>query len=68
MNDAMKKAILEVHNKNRNDISLGKVEHYDQAANMATMQWDDKLAARAVLNVHQCEMKHDDCTNTGKTN
>lgn len=66
MNDDMKKTILDAHNKLRNDIALGQVEHYDQAANMATLEWDDGLAAQAALNVHQCEMKHDDCKNTGR--
>lgn len=67
MNDAMKKALLDVHNKLRNEIALGKVDHYDQAANMATIQWDDGLAKTAALNVHQCEMKHDECRGTGMT-
>lgn len=64
MNDAMKNAILDVHNKMRNEIALGKVEHYDKSTNMATMVWDDDLAKNAALNVHQCEMKHDDCKAT----
>lgn len=67
MDDAMKKAILDVHNKLRNDIASGKVEHYDQAANMMALQWDEGLAGTAAKNVHQCEMKHDDCRGTGKT-
>lgn len=66
MDNAMKKAILDVHNKMRNEIAMGKVPNYGPAANMATMQWDDGLAAKAALNVHQCEMKHDDCRATGK--
>lgn len=65
MDDDMKNAILNIHNKLRNEIALGNVEHYDQAANMATMEWDDDLAANAALNVHQCEMEHDECRNTG---
>lgn len=67
MDDAMKKALLDVHNKLRNDIATGKIAHYDQAANMMKLQWDDALAANAALNVHQCEMKHDNCRDTGKT-
>lgn len=65
MDAAMKNAIVGIHNELRNDIALGKVSPYEQAANMATMQWDDALAANAALNVHQCQMEHDDCTNTG---
>ena len=61
----MKNAILNAHNKYRNEIALGRIQNYNQAANMATMEWDDGLAANAALNVHQCEMKHDECRNTG---
>lgn len=65
MDDDMKNAIVNIHNKLRNEIALGQIENYDQAANMATMEWDDALAANAALNVHQCEMEHDECKNTG---
>lgn len=67
MNDDMKNALLDYHNKMRNEIALGKVDNYDEAANMATIEWDDGLAETAVKNVHQCEMKHDDCRGTGMT-
>lgn len=66
MDAAMKMAIVDVHNKMRNEIALGKIPNYSPAANMATMEWDDGLAAKAALNVHQCDMKHDDCGATGK--
>jgi hypothetical protein len=62
MNDEMKQALLDIHNKKRNEIALGQVPNYDPAANMATLQWDDGLAANAELNVRQCEMRHDKCT------
>lgn len=60
-------AIVAAFNEVRSEIAQGKIEHYDQAANMATIQWDDGLAANAALNVHQCEMKHDPC-HTGISN
>lgn len=66
MDDAMKEAILDKHNQLRNQIATKKIANYDSAANMATMVWDDALASNAALNVHQCEMEHDDCRNTGK--
>lgn len=66
MDAAMKKALLDVHNRLRNDLALGKIEHYDPAANMATIQWDDGLAAKAALNVRQCELRSDGCRATGK--
>lgn len=61
MDDTMKMAILDAHNKMRNEIAMGKIPNYGPAANMATMEWDDALAANAALNVRQCEMKHDKC-------
>lgn len=67
MNDAMKKAILDVHNKLRSDIANGKIPNYSKAANMKVLTWDQELTDRAALNVHQCEMKHDDCRSTSKT-
>lgn len=64
-----KKAFVDMHNQYRNSIARDDYgPHYAQAANMATMQWDDGLAATAALNVHQCEMKHDNCRNTGEFN
>lgn len=65
MDEAHKKAIVDAHNKVRSEIANGKIPNYDSAANMATIQWDDGLAANAALNVHQCVMKHDSC-HTGK--
>lgn len=48
---AMMKAILDKHNELRNKIALGKVKHYEPAANMATIQWSDELSQLATLNV-----------------
>lgn len=68
MNDDMKNALLNIHNKLRNQIAMGQIANYDQAANMHQLQWDDGLAATAALNVHQCQMEHDDCRGTGMKN
>lgn len=57
----MKQAIVDKHNELRNEIALGRVAHYDKAAKMATMQWDDDLAKMAEWNVRQCKMDHDNC-------
>lgn len=67
MDDAMKNAILNIHNQLRSDIAMGKIQNYNQAANMQALTWDNELASKAALNVHQCEMKHDECRSTGKT-
>lgn len=67
MTDAIKEAIIAAHNEVRSEIAMGKIEHYDQASNMATLEWDDGLAANAALNVHQCDMEHDSC-HTGMLN
>lgn len=65
MSAAIKKEILEVHNKLRNDIALGKISNYSPASNMATMKWDQQLASFAELNVRNCKFEHDMCMNTG---
>ena len=65
MNDAMKQKLVDIHNELRDKIAHGKEEHYDQAANMATIEWDDTLAKFAEMNVHKCAMTHDECLNTG---
>lgn len=51
MSAAMKQALLNIHNEKRNDIAMGKIANYRPAANMASMVWDDELAASAALNV-----------------
>lgn len=65
MTDEIKQKILDVHNEYRNKIALGQIPHFSPAANMATMEWDDTLAKFAEMNVHKCEMTHDECMNTG---
>lgn len=66
MNETMKKALVDVHNRHRNEIALGNVDNYDAAANMSTMSWDDDLAHLCKLNIASCAMIHDSCRNTGK--
>lgn len=51
MTAAVKQALVKIHNQKRNDIAMGNVANYDAAANMATIEWDDSLAASAALNV-----------------
>lgn len=62
----MKNALVDVHNKYRNEIALGNIPNYSSATNMATMQWDNDLANLCSLNVRQCDMVHDksECTVT----
>lgn len=65
MTDEIKQKIVDVHNELRNKVALGEVDNYGPAANMASMEWDDTLAKFAEMNVHKCEMAHDECMNTG---
>lgn len=61
MTEEMKEAILDAHNKLRNDFATGKMPPFEPATHMATMEWDEDLAKAAAMNVHQCQMEHDDC-------
>ncbi|EDW86488.2 uncharacterized protein Dwil_GK18435 [Drosophila willistoni] len=63
-NQARRKQILKAHNVRRNKIAGGKLAGYKPAKRMATMRWNAELAKLALLNVKQCEMKHDACHNT----
>ncbi|XP_039960575.1 antigen 5 like allergen Cul n 1-like [Bactrocera neohumeralis] len=54
--------IVRAHNKVRNRVA-GGTSALQPACRMATMQWDDELAALAVFNVKQCKGSHD-CHNT----
>lgn len=65
MTDEVKQKLVDGHNEYRNKVALGQIAHYAPAENMATMEWDDTLAKFAEMNVHKCEMKHDECMNTG---
>lgn len=62
-----KQLIVDSQNRLRNDLATGRVTGYTPAVNMASLQWDDKLAANAALNFRQCELKADDCRATGMT-
>lgn len=66
MNEPMKEALLDIHNKLRNDIALGNVANYEAAVNMSIMSWDDELAYLCKLNIASCAMIHDSCRNTGE--
>lgn len=67
MNKTVQDQLVNIHNQYRSDIALGKYAPYQQAANMATMKWNDVLADLCVYNVKQCAMTHDesDCIQTG---
>ncbi|XP_031622380.1 antigen 5 like allergen Cul n 1-like [Contarinia nasturtii] len=56
--------ILHEHNKLRNQQALGLTPYFSPATRMATMTWDNDLAATAHYNTLQCEMKHDECRGT----
>lgn len=53
MNSPAQNALLDVHNKYRNEIALGNIPNYNSADNMATMQWDNDLANLCSLNVRK---------------
>lgn len=61
----IKAAIVDVHNKWRNQQAMGKTPHYQPAVRMATLTFDDELAKLAELNVRTCQFGHDQCENTG---
>ncbi|XP_053948657.1 antigen 5 like allergen Cul n 1-like [Anastrepha ludens] len=63
LTQANRNAIVNAHNVKRNLVAGGGT-NLKPACRMATMQWDDELAALAALNVKQCQMKHDACHNT----
>ncbi|XP_013107513.1 antigen 5 like allergen Cul n 1-like [Stomoxys calcitrans] len=64
IDSSLKDAIIKYHNEKRNLVAGGEAANHDAACRMATMEWDDKLAYLATLNVRQCKMAHDDCRNT----
>lgn len=51
MKEEYKNALVDVHNKYRNSIALGEIEHYGPAVRMAKMHWDNDLAYTAQFNV-----------------
>ncbi|KNC32017.1 hypothetical protein FF38_10695 [Lucilia cuprina] len=64
LTDSLKQVLVDAHNAKRNFIAGGGDPNHDPACRMATMQWDDELAAIAAFNVKQCKMQHDKCRNT----
>lgn len=60
---AEKMKIVNMHNRFRNAIALGKVPRYKTASRMKKMKWSNALAHTAVLNVKTCKYEHD-CHNT----
>ncbi|XP_065364813.1 antigen 5 like allergen Cul n 1-like [Calliphora vicina] len=62
--DKLKDVAVKAHNVKRNFIAGGGDGKHSPACRMATMEWDDELAAIAELNVKQCTMAHDKCRNT----
>lgn len=64
--------ILNLHNSLRNTVALGKQTGclngatLPPASRMATIRWSQELADLALLNVKQCQMKHDACHNTAE--
>ncbi|XP_053948655.1 antigen 5 like allergen Cul n 1-like [Anastrepha ludens] len=63
LTQANRNAIVNAHNVKRNLVAGGETK-LEPACRMATMQWDDELAALAELNVKQCQLQIDDCHNT----
>lgn len=62
--EGLRKVLVNAHNAKRNKIAGGGDRRLKPACRMATMQWDDELAATAAFNVKQCHMIHDQCHNT----
>nr|CAD7194453.1 unnamed protein product [Timema douglasi] len=63
-----KEIILNIHNRMRSDVALGKEVKGDpgpqpQASDMMQMVWDDELARIAQQWADQCTPVHDDCRN-----
>lgn len=60
----MGQALLDIHNKLRNEIALGNIKdpYYPPAKNMNMLEWDDTLANLCKRNVQRsATMKHDGC-------
>ncbi|XP_037818677.1 antigen 5 like allergen Cul n 1-like [Lucilia sericata] len=64
IDDNLKNVIVSTHNEKRNFIAGGGESKLSPACRMATMEWDDELAAIAAFNVKQCAMAHDKCRNS----
>ncbi|XP_065095031.1 antigen 5 like allergen Cul n 1-like [Ochlerotatus camptorhynchus] len=69
LDSTKKNLIVNVHNQLRNTVALGKQangagQYFNQAAKMATLQWDQELADIAAVNARSCVFGHDKCRNT----
>lgn len=72
-NSAQIQAILDSHNKCRNDTAGGLVQGYQgerlpSAIKMAKVRWSPELARLAEYNVKTCVMAHDLCRSTNEFN
>lgn len=63
VDDKLKSTIVHNFNVKRNLIAAGGHIKHESACRMATMEWDDELAAMAAFNVMKCD-GHDECRNT----
>lgn len=61
MTEAIKQAIVDMHNELRSKIATGEQPPYEPAAKMGAVKWDKQLEDAASMNVHQCDRWHDDC-------
>ncbi|XP_055845728.1 antigen 5 like allergen Cul n 1-like [Episyrphus balteatus] len=64
MDEAHKKAIVDMHNTYRNSIASGNMTGFNPCPRMATMQWNEELAFLAMYNTRTCVYAHDQCHNT----
>ncbi|KAL9693543.1 hypothetical protein quinque_012828 [Culex quinquefasciatus] len=69
LDSSLQALILDAHNKLRSKVASGQQTYaanalYPQAARMATLQWDNELAAIAASNARRCVYGHDKCRNT----
>lgn len=48
--------VVDLHNKYRNDVAMGKLGHLPGAKRMAQVTWSNELGWSAGLNTLQCKM------------
>lgn len=64
MTPKMRNFILEIHNSYRNKLAGGNVKGFNPAKRMASMKWNMEFEYLSMLNLLQCQMKHDKCRPT----
>uniref|UniRef100_A0AAG5DK18 SCP domain-containing protein n=1 Tax=Anopheles atroparvus TaxID=41427 RepID=A0AAG5DK18_ANOAO len=64
MTPGRKAAILEQHNRQREQIASGLLPGYLSAYRMPQLYWDDELQLLAEANARSCVYAHDHCRNT----